>query len=104
PKSYNWRSEEYTGIGFNSNKKSYGFIAQELEVIFPDLEVSKNITNYNSNLKNKKGSTENFYLVNYIGLIPIIAEAIQEQQQIIDSQEVRIAKLEVMVQELLNNR
>ncbi|WP_164905181.1 tail fiber domain-containing protein [Aequorivita ciconiae] len=43
PKSYNWRAAEFPGMNFDPNKRSFGFLAQELKEIFPDLVVSKTI-------------------------------------------------------------
>ena len=53
-------------------KTQIGFLAQELETVFPEL-VSKPI------------SDSGFYSVNYIGMIPVLVEAIKEQQFQIDS-------------------
>ena len=104
PKSYNWRTVEFLGMGFNPNEKSYGFIAQELNEIFPELVVSKNIPNPKEKVDpfKKMESVSGYYMVNYTGLIPVLTEAIQEQQKIIETQEMRISKLESLVQQLLN--
>ncbi len=56
-----------------------GFIAQELQEIFPDLVFEDN---------------EGMLAVNYIGLIPVIVDAIKEMQTIINKQEERIVLLE----------
>lgn len=104
PKSYNWRAEEFPGMGFNPNRTSFGFIAQDLKEIFPELVISKNIPDP----KVKRGSNEiitsasGYYMVDYTGLIPILTEALQEQQTIINAQEMRISKLEKVVGELIN--
>ncbi len=45
----------------------FGYLAQELQEVFPEL-VSMD-------------STTGYYAVNYIGLIPVIVEALKEQQQ-----------------------
>lgn len=105
-KSYNWRAEEFPGMAFDPKKKSFGFIAQELKEIFPELVDSSSIPDP----KVKRGprdeikSASGYYSINYTGLIPILTEAIQEQQRIINSQEERISKLESLVQELLVKR
>ncbi len=73
----------------------FGFIAQELEKILPELVIEKKT--------NIEGLGEiDLKSVNYIGLIPILTQAIQEQQEIIDNQESRIAKLEALVNQLMN--
>jgi FtsZ-binding cell division protein ZapB len=69
---------EEDGKKTNSNQKKitefpeYGYIAQELKEIFPDL-VSTDSTDY--------------YAVNYIGLIPVIVEALKEQRNTIEQQQ-----------------
>lgn len=65
-----------------SGKDKYGVIAQELKEILPDL------VNYNDEAE--------LYAVNYVGLIPVLVEAIKEQQ-------VMIQTLQVEVQELKGN-
>jgi len=106
PKSYNWRTGEFLGMGFNPNEKSYGFIAQELNEIFPELVVSKNIPNPIEKIEpyKKMESVYGYYMVNYTALIPILTEAMQEQQKIITSQGERIEELERLVQDLINKK
>jgi len=65
-----------------SNEKSIGFIAQEVEPIFPEL-VSTIV---------KKG-TETKSL-NYTNIIPILTKGIQEQQSLIEKLSARIDELE----------
>lgn len=50
----------------NDRKNQIGFIAQELSVVFPELV--------------NKLSDSSLYSVNYIGLIPVLVEALKEQQ------------------------
>lgn len=81
-----------------------GFIAQDVEQVLPEVVVSKNfpmgggeikITDKNDNLKEVK-------VVDYVAIVPVLVEAIKEQQEIIENQEARIAKLETLVQQLLD--
>ena len=62
-----------------SKKKRLGFLAQDLQKVFPEL-VDKDSAGY-------------FY-VDYVGLIPVIIEALKEQQSIIDAQSLKIKELE----------
>ncbi len=103
PKSYNWRAAEFPGMAFDPNKKSFGFIAQDLKEIFPELVDSSAIPDPKKKreIRDPIELVSGYYSVNYTGLIPILTEAIQEQQHIIDSQEERISKLEGFVRELL---
>lgn len=103
PKRYEWKVDEFPGMGFNPEKISYGFIAQELEQIFPDLVNSKKAIP--NPTKEHKSRTEadnvtGYYMVDYIGLIPILTKGIQEQQTIIEAQNAKIEALEKMVLEL----
>ncbi len=72
--SFNWVNEP------QSNMKSYGFLAQEVEQVIPDIV----FTNDTSHLKT----------MNYIGIIPYLVEAIKTQQQTITTQGTRINTLE----------
>jgi hypothetical protein len=72
--------------GFGSNKKNQlGFIAQEVEEIFPD--VVDEWIDYNNN------STV-YKTVGPAGLIPVLVKAIQEQQELIQSLTNRLSILE----------
>jgi hypothetical protein len=64
----------------------YGFTAQNIESIFPEL------VKFNP-AKGEAQPTE-FKAVNYIGLIPILTEAIQEQQSLISAKDERIDDLQ----------
>lgn len=62
--TYDWRRQEYNEIEF-SEKKQFGLIAQDVQKIFPELvDVSE----------------DGDHSLNYIGLIPILIEAIKDQQ------------------------
>lgn len=96
PKTYKWKASEFPGMNFDPNKTSYGFIAQELKEVFPDLVVSKGIPDPKQKVGPYKSieSVDGYYMVEYTGLIPILTEAIQEQQKKITSLEQRIEALE----------
>ena len=72
--------------------RSSGFMAQDVQALFPDLVSEKN----------------GYLGLNYVGFIPVAIKAIQEladwvggQQTIIDAQEERIAKLEAAQEEMV---
>ena len=67
-----------------SKKKRLGFLAQDLQKVFPEL-VDQDSSGY-------------FY-VDYVGLIPVIIEALKEQQSIIDAQSLKIKELEVKIED-----
>ena len=68
PKSYNFKERK-------DNKKNYGFLAQEIQQVLPELVLT---------MKNPESSEETL-LLNYIGLIPYLTAAIQDQQEVIKS-------------------
>jgi hypothetical protein len=84
--------------------EQYGFTAQNIASVFPEL-VKKEIASV-YNVKKVEGPNGkphyvkekvediNFSSVNYIGLIPILTQAIQEQQQIIEELKRRLMNLE----------
>lgn len=91
--NYFWKTKDFPDRKF-TDAKQIGFIAQEIEKIYPEL-VNTNEDGYKS--------------VDYSKFTPILVEAIKEQQEIIDNLKVenerqksvsdaRIAKLEAAVQ------
>lgn len=66
--TYTFRTEEFKDKNFPKTEQ-IGFIAQELKEVFPQLVI-----------ENKEG----FYGVNYSGFIPVLLQAVKEQQQQID--------------------
>jgi Chaperone of endosialidase len=67
---------------------SYGFIAQDLEKIFPEMVMQ----------------TKTNKLVSYSSFIPILTKGIQEQQQQIDNLKQQVDELKKQVQLLLNKQ
>jgi hypothetical protein len=88
--------EEYVEKMNMSKTPQIGFIAQELQEIFPNL-VSEN----KHPGKTKNDSSIDYLGVNYIGLIPILTAGIKEQQEIIEQQQQQIRAQEVLLQDLL---
>jgi Chaperone of endosialidase/Head domain of trimeric autotransporter adhesin len=75
---YNWRVDEFKDKNFD-NKHQYGVIAQDIEKILPELV---------------KQDDKGYYSVNYIELVPILIEAVKEQEAIMEKQDKKIADLE----------
>ena len=65
----------------------YGLLAQELELVFPEL-----VQNSKTTLNDQPDKP--LKTVNYTGLIPILIQAMQDQQQQIDQQNQQIAELQ----------
>ncbi|MDP4266557.1 MAG: tail fiber domain-containing protein, partial [Bacteroidota bacterium] len=92
PKQYEYRTDEFPGMGLSKGKK-YGFIAQDLAKVFPELSNNKRKLFVSG--KNKKSQVvSGYYTVDYESLIPVLVKAIQEQQEIINKLEKRVDELE----------
>jgi hypothetical protein len=97
PSKYNYKTDEkFKQFEFDS-ETDYGFIAQELEKIFPSLVKNKKLP---VDIKQPKGETIDFKMVNYVGLIPFLTKGIQEQQMMIDQQNSEIDQLKSQINEL----
>ena len=94
PVSYSFETEKYPHFGLTNNRE-IGFIAQELKEILPELVKTKSLET-SSPTRNSNYSTadnfesEEFEMVNYSKLIPILAAAIKEQQE-----QINILRLEI---------
>jgi len=75
--SYNWKKEEYKDKGF-AEGRHYGVIGQEIEKVLP--EVVKESPN------GEKG-------VSYTELIPVLIEAVKEQQKMIEELKAEVRQL-----------
>lgn len=104
PKSYLFDQEKYDFMNLPEGEQ-YGFLAQDLEKVFPNL-VQESFQAYD---EAKSDTPEDqgfeFKAVNYDGIIPILVSAIQEQQQLIEQQKDeiasfknRLAKIESLIQ------
>jgi hypothetical protein len=81
PVSFYWRDERW------GRELQYGFIAQELRQVFPELVL--------------EGTDEQKTLsVNYQALFPFLVNALQVQEERIQQQEARIQRLEAELQQL----
>ena len=85
PSSYTFK-KEYSKMNLPKGTQ-FGFIAQDMEKVFPELVV----TNYDKN-QVKDGVFE-FKSINYVGMVPVLTEAILEQQKQIDELKALVQKL-----------
>ena len=76
--NYDWKTKEYPNMNF-SNSKQIGFLAQDLEKVFPEM-VFTDDAGYKS--------------IDYSRLTPVLVETIKEQQKIINDIIKRVEKLE----------
>ena len=105
-KTYNYVQEEKLAL---PSEKQFGFLAQDLEKILPQLvkEVENPAAPIQSNeesaeLQEEVGPQEyeTMKSVNYIGLIPVLTKAIQEQQELIKAQSELLKKQQTAIEEL----
>lgn len=75
--SYNWKTEEYKDREF-SESLQYGLIAQEVEKVFPEMVMT-----------DEKGEKA----IAYYQLIPMLLEALKQQQQQIDNLQKKVDQL-----------
>ncbi|OFY87111.1 MAG: hypothetical protein A3F72_16525 [Bacteroidetes bacterium RIFCSPLOWO2_12_FULL_35_15] len=92
PKTYSFKTKEFKSMNLPEGKH-YGFVAQELEKIMPEL-VTNNIQAAEYNEKKEKTSDEiNFKAVNYIEMISLLVASVQEQEKVIEKMQMEIEKL-----------
>tara|TARA_R110000868_G_scaffold87853_1_gene245362 strand:+ start:156 stop:545 length:390 start_codon:yes stop_codon:yes gene_type:complete len=82
PKTYYLDTLNYNGEGkFNfQNVKQFGFIAQEVETVLPELVSISTKPEFTDTLGNVLVDAYDFRSLNYIGVIPILTKGIQELQ------------------------
>jgi len=102
PAMYDFRVGEFGGMNL-AEGKHFGFIAQEVKEVFPDL-VATQVFPPQYDEKNRKVAEAIDYLgLNYTEFIPVIIEGMQEQQEIIKKQSELISQLEKRLQALEKN-
>jgi Chaperone of endosialidase len=99
PVHYDWKNKEL-GKG-----KQYGFIAQELEKVLPEV-VSHTVLTENDLADLRKSGKPmpeitDPYGINYTAITPVLVKGMQEQQAKIEHLEAEIAELKRLVQNLI---
>ena len=74
----------------DGGKSEIGLIAQEIKEYYPSLVVEKNYMN----------TGEKRMAVNYAGFVPILINAINEQQEIIEELQSKVDEIEILKQEI----
>ncbi len=82
--SYDWKRAEYSDKNFPATRQ-LGFIAQEVQKVLPQLV--------------QKGEGDSLTL-NYLGMIPVLVEAVKDQQAEINVKDERISALETRLADL----
>ena len=96
---YNWNDVAKEFASFDTTVDEVGIFAQEVQTVLPqvvkpapfDMDYEKNISK----------SGQNYLTVDYERMVPLLIEAIKEQQSIINSQEERLVRLETMLNTLV---
>lgn len=94
---YNYDKTNYPDVALDTETKQIGFIAQEVEIVFPEMVREANIYSAEKSATNEMSREQNVYEVktlSYSSLIPVLVEAVKEQQAIIEKLEKRIEELE----------
>jgi hypothetical protein len=87
---YNWNSIANELAGYDRNVEIVGLIAQELEAVLPQaVKPAPFDTDENGNSK----SGENYKTIQYEKVVPLLVEAIKEQQATIERQQAQIDML-----------
>ncbi len=97
---YYFDKTNFPDVNLDTQSKQIGFIAQEVESIFPNLVRDSNLYSSSKLQDGSLNESRNTYIVkslSYTNLIPVLVEAIKEQEKIIQSQEERISRLESLV-------
>ena len=92
--SYNFDLTKYAKYNL-SPRLTLGFLAQDLEKVIPEAVTNKTMTTTNNARKNANEKVESMEIkvVNYDALIPLMVEAMKEQQKMIDEMKAEIEYL-----------
>jgi len=80
--SYTWKKDS---VEASKKQRQYGLLAQEVRKIFPELV---------------KPDHEGYLTVSYIQLVPLLIEALKEQQVNLEKQEARVLELEKRIKKI----
>lgn len=88
---------EFNETGFSDldlpDGSQYGFIAQEVQDVLPDVVSISATADLNGTKTHLKG-------INYIELIPVLTQALKEQQSVSDAQQAQIDAQQIQIKEL----
>ena len=97
PRTYHYRSAEYTVLALDEQKQ-FGFIAQELEEVLPELVATAQLRTKVD--KDGNYTQEEFKVINYKELIPVVVRAMQEQEERLNKQEDEMKELREIVEQM----
>jgi len=95
---YNYDKTNYPMLNVSETEKQIGFVAQEVEAVMPELIREANIRASGGLPQTADTKTPaSSYLLktfSYSSIVPVLVEALKEQQQIIEDLKTRVEKLE----------
>lgn len=98
---FDWIADKCAELDFNyANLHEHGLKAQQVQKIIPDA-VHRAPFDFDRDAPNNSRTGECYLTVDYARLVPLLVEAIKEQQTIIESQELRLAALEQKISKIL---
>lgn len=99
PKTYRYKTEEYKHMNLREGE-NIGFLAQELEQVFPNM-VRNTIQPAARNSNGETtGEEVSFKAIDYVSLIPVLTAGIQELQKRSDAQQALIAERDETIKAL----
>lgn len=97
--SYQYNTATYGKYVGNDNRTYTGFVAQEVEKVVPEAVAEKYLIGIGGNVENgsvNMSTTDRTMVkvVDYVSLVPVLVEAIKEQQQKIEQLQKKVEELE----------
>ena len=96
PVTYDYKTSEFQDLNLSIGLQ-YGFIAQEVQQVIPELVQNVIKPEFKNDKKDANSKGEEFATLNYTALIPILTKAIQEQQTTIEDLQKQINELKKMI-------
>ena len=85
--TYNWNALANQLVGYDRNQRVVGLIAQELEVVLPE---AVKLSPFDTDENGVSKSGDNYKTIQYEKVVPLLVEAIKEQQATIERQQAQI--------------
>lgn len=100
PASYRFKTDENPKMGLPKGEQ-VGLIADEVKQVFPQLvNVAVRPAKYDKDRSKLLSPEVSYEAVNYVGLVPVVISAIQEQQQQIQALKKKADKVDALEKEL----
>lgn len=99
--SYDFKRTEYPDLDLPAGKQ-LGFFAENIETVFPELVKDATSAKITDKKRNVVANSVSFKAVNYTGLLPVVVEAIKEQQLQLDAKDKQIAEQQAKLNDLQN--